>query len=97
MTLVWDDDKRSEVLRKYGVDLVVAGLIFEGPVVTREDTRKDYREVRLISTGLVNGQIFVVVHTQRGEVTRLISAWRGGRDDRRDYEIRVAGGDPANA
>lgn len=97
VALVWNEDKRRQVLKTHGVDKVVAGLIFEGPVVTRVDTRMNYGEVRLISIGLVNDQVFVVVHTQRGEITRLISAWKGGRDDRRDYEDRINGGNPSDA
>jgi len=79
----WDEQKRLQVLEKHGVDFVDALLIFEGPVLTLPDLRRDYGEDRFTSIGLVDGECIVVVHTDRNAVRRLISAWRGGR---RDYE-----------
>ncbi len=76
MEFEWDENKRLEVARKHGVDLLVAALIFRGETVSRVDNRRDYGEVRFIATGLVNGTCFVVVHTEREGVTRLISAWK---------------------
>ena len=92
MEFEWDEAKRLQGIRKHGVDMVYAALIFEGPVLTVVDDRMDYGEVREISLGLVEGEAFLVVHTQRGEVTRIISGWKGGRNDRRRYEASLAGG-----
>ena len=83
MKLEWDDEKRRQNISKHGVDLIYAALIFEGPTHDKIDDRQDYGEERFISLGFVDGTAFVVVHTQRGENIRLISAWKGGR---RDYE-----------
>ncbi|MBB5720758.1 hypothetical protein FHS72_000362 [Loktanella ponticola] len=77
----FDTYKRRLNNEKHGVDLLYAALIFDGPVLTRQDNRQSYGEVRLISLGLVDEAPFIVVHTQRGEATRLISAWQGGRKD----------------
>jgi uncharacterized DUF497 family protein len=35
MEFEWDEAKRRQNLAKYGVDLLFAALIFEGPVLTR--------------------------------------------------------------
>jgi uncharacterized DUF497 family protein len=96
MEFEWDEDKRREVAAARGVDLLEAALIFEGPVLTRLDTRNDYGEQRRISIGVANGSHFVVVSTMRGEVVRLITAWKAGRNDRRKYQARIAGGASAN-
>lgn len=83
MKLEYDEEKRQETLQTRGIDLLYAALIFEGPTLTKIDDRKDYGEVRRISLGLIDDTPYIVIHTQRGENTRLISAWKGGR---RDYE-----------
>ena len=86
MKLEWDDEKRRKNISKHGVDLIYAALIFEGPTLTKTDNRRTYGEERFISLGLVDGTAFVVVHTQRGEHIRLISAWKGGRKDYGKYQ-----------
>ncbi|AJY45990.1 hypothetical protein TM49_10400 [Martelella endophytica] len=91
MEFQWDEVKRQRILAERGVDILYAALIFEGVVLTREDDRRDYGERREISLGMVDDECFVVVHTDRGGIRRLITAWKGGRDERRIYEARVAG------
>lgn len=94
MEFEWDEQKRQDTIKKHKVDMLYAALIFEGAVFTAVDDRQDYGETRNISVGEVDGDIFVVVHTPREGRTRLISAWKGGRDDRRNYKARLAGGNP---
>jgi uncharacterized DUF497 family protein len=86
----WDEDKRRLTLQQRGVDMVYAALIFEGLVLTRRDDRQDYGEERLISLGMVENECFIVVHTERNGSTRLITAWKGGRDERAQYEAGIA-------
>jgi uncharacterized DUF497 family protein len=86
----WDETKRQEVILKHGVDMLYAALVFENDVLSRRDDRFEYGEDRVISIGLVDGECFVVVHTERKGVTRLITAWKGGRDDREEYQAGVA-------
>jgi uncharacterized protein len=90
MNFEWDDDKNDVNRQKHGVDFVEAMLIFENDVLTAEDTRQDYGERRFRSIGLVDGNCFVVVHTRRGDAMRLISAWKGGTDERENYRSHVA-------
>jgi uncharacterized protein len=86
----WDENKRQQVIRQRGVDIVYAALIFAGDVLTRYDDREAYGETRLISLGMVEDECFVVVHTERNGVTRLITAWKGGRDERAEYQAGIA-------
>jgi uncharacterized DUF497 family protein len=88
----WDEEKRAKVRQERGFDLFEAALIFEGPVLTRPDERTNYGEERLVSTGYVGEVCYVVVHTTRAGVTRLITAWKGGRRDRAQYQENLAGG-----
>jgi uncharacterized DUF497 family protein len=86
----WDKDKRLEVIERRGVDFRQAALIFDGPVLTVEDTRRDYGERRYISIGMAGPTCLVVVHTPRGEKIRIISAWLGGRSEERAYRESLA-------
>ena len=92
MQFEWDEAKRQRVIAERGVDRLYAALIFEGPVLTRRDNRRDYGEDRMISLGMVEDECFVVVHTTRDDAVRLITAWKGGRDDRDIYQACIAGG-----
>ncbi len=85
----WDENKRQQVIIERGVDILYAAGIFEGSVLTSEDLRENYGERRFVSLGLVEGECFVVVHTERDRGIRLITAWKGGRNDRARYEASI--------
>lgn len=44
--VTWDEAKRTENLRKHGLDFLDAESVFDGPTVTLEDDRFDYGEQR---------------------------------------------------
>lgn len=85
MQFSWNEEKRRDVYEKHGVDMLEAALIFENPVLTKQDTRRDYGEIRMISLGMVDDEAFIVVHTERDGITRLITAWKGGKHDKDKY------------
>jgi uncharacterized protein len=86
----WDENKRRQVKQKHGVDFLYAALIFRGPVLTKRDERANYGEERFISLGMVENICFIVVHTNRNEVTRLITAWKGGQLEHDQYKAGIA-------
>ena len=92
----YSESKRREVLAGRRVDNLRAARIFEGVVVTSVDSRIDYGEIREISIGLVGEECYVVVHTRRGDAMRVITAWKGGRRDRKRYQTGLTGGNPAD-
>lgn len=92
----WDQTKRLRTIAERAVDVVYASLIFEGCVLTTVDDRREYGEERLISLGMVGDEFFVVVHTAREGSIRLITAWKGGRNDRKRYEASFARRDKTN-
>ena len=78
----WDQVKNAANLAKHGVSFEEAATIFEGPVLSCEDDGSD-DEVRERSYGLLNGIVVVcVVHTQRDEATRIISARKATKQER---------------
>lgn len=96
MEFEWNEKKRLDTIAERDVDILYAAGIFEGEVLTRVDARADYGEERLISLGMVEDECFVVVHTPRNGATRLITAWKGGRDERSEYQAGIARGTEAD-
>lgn len=93
MQFEWDEAKNAANIAKHGVGFATACRIFEGPVLTRIDDRRDYGEVRECSIGAVAGIVFlIVVHTQRGGRVRIISARRANRAERQCYEAAIQKG-----
>lgn len=85
MEFEWDEAKDRANVAKHGVGFQTAKRIFEGPVLTRPDLRRDYGEVRHISVGRVGPAVLVVAHTRRGAHLRLISARPASQKERRAY------------
>ncbi len=90
MRLDWDQRKSTRNFRERGFDFEFATLIFAGPTLERDDTRRDYGERRVIAIGLAQGIALTVVYTDRagagGEVVRrIISARQSNRNERQAY------------
>ena len=86
MKFEWDEAKRRRNLEKHGVDFSHAlEFAWEDALVIVDD-RFSYGEERRIALGKFRGRVHVVVHTVRGNVTRMISFRRANARERRDYE-----------
>ncbi len=77
----WDDAKSDKCFAKRGFDFAHAVRIWHNQVREREDTRKNYGEVRIQALGRIDGLYFVVVFTWRGESRRIISARQAHMDE----------------
>jgi len=73
MEFEWDEAKRLANIRKHGIDFIDIKDVFDGDTVTVEDNRYDYEEQRFVTLGLLQGILVAVVHTERGDSTRIIS------------------------
>lgn len=94
MKFSWDPAKSEENLRLRGFDLAFASLIFLGPTLEREDTRRDYGEKRTLAIGLAEGLELTVVYTDRpgpedSAERRIISARRSKRHERKAYQASL--------
>lgn len=87
-TFEWDSGKAQGNLRKHGVDFSEATTAFWDHLsVTISDPDHSYDEHRYVLLGMSRRQrLLVVVHTDRGDKIRLISARRANRHERRQYE-----------
>ncbi len=86
----WDEAKSDRNFAERGFDFAYASRIFDGDVLEWVDTRRDYRERRIIAMGAVDNEVYVVVYTPRGEVSRIISARPASRRERRVYRQAFA-------
>ena len=89
MAFEWDEAKNRANTSKHGVDFETARRIFDGPVLTRRDRRRDYGEERRVSIGRVDAAVIVVAHTARGASVRLISARPASRAERRVWHDSI--------
>ena len=81
----WDIIKAELNKIKHGVSFETATLVFEDDYkITRRDKKHSQTEERWQTIGMVDDVLFVV-HTERGEKTRLISARAATERERNDY------------
>lgn len=85
MEYEWDEVKRLANIRKHGIDFIDVPVIFGGATVTVEDNRYRYGEQRLITFGLLQGRVIAVVHTEREDGTRILSARKATRYEQQAY------------
>ena len=90
MEFEWDEAKRQQTIASRGVDILKAARIFEGCVLNAVDARQDYGEERYRAIGMVGEDCFVLIYTQREAVICLITAWKGGRHERKRYQASIA-------
>ena len=90
MKFEWDEAKRLTNVAKHGFDFVDAVTVFDGDIVTIEDDRFEYDEQRFVTLGLLNGRVVVIVHTEREDVTRLISVRKATKNEERNYFEQIA-------
>ena len=88
LTFEWDPIKASRNLRKHGVAFEEASTVFGDLLsLTICDPDSSTEEVRFVSIGQSHtGSLLVVVHTEREDHVRLISARRATKSERRAYD-----------
>ena len=88
MTYEWNAEKAKINLRKHGLSFEDAATVFLDPLaVTYPDPYHSGSEAREITIGhSVGRQVVFVSHCQRGNRTRIISARKATRGERKQYE-----------
>ena len=88
MQFEWDEEKNKRNLKIHGIDFEMAARVFADPhrLEKYDDSHSD-DEDRYITIGEINGTAYIVmvVYTERGEVTRIISARKATSQERRAY------------
>lgn len=87
LTFEWDTQKARENLRRYSGSFEESSTVFGDVMsITIDDPMHSIDEDRLVTIGLSYlGRILVVVHTERGDNIRIISARLATPRERRTY------------
>ena len=90
LSFEWDESKARSNLLKHGVNFEEASTVFGDPLsLTIPDPDHSQSEDRFIVIGHSHSsKLLVVVHTERGDNIRVISARRASRRERIRYEER---------
>ena len=85
MEFEWDDEKERINMKKHGIRFTTAEHIFDDPlrIERRDDDRSD--DEKYWQTIGRADQVLFVVYTERGDVTRIISARMAEPFERRIY------------
>jgi uncharacterized DUF497 family protein len=73
MKFTWHEPKRQQNLKKHGLDFANAHKVLNGPILAFEDTREGYGEQRMISVGMLDYLVVLVVHVESADEIRIIS------------------------
>jgi len=80
----WDEHKNASNLEKHGISFEEAVQIFSGAVLSRGQFHEESSEYRELSFGLLGGVVVLAVaHTDRNGKTRIISARKATKQERR--------------
>ncbi len=88
MQFGWDKNKDSANLKKHSISFSEATTVFGDPLsITFYDPDHSKYEHRYITIGTSKfNRILVIAHTDRGKITRIISARKVTRAERKYYE-----------
>ena len=88
VTFEWDANKARRNLAKHGISFEESSTVFGDPhSLTIPDPVHSKLEERFVTIGASHrGKLLVVVHTERGDNIRIISAGVTSRRERLSYE-----------
>ena len=90
MTFEWDEAKNQANIRNHRIDFADVPPLFDGPMVVKLDTRRDYGEERFIGVGLLRNAVILVVFVEKRQTTiRRISARKATKHERQRFQEEV--------
>lgn len=89
MEIEFDPVKDANNRRKHGISLAQAADLDWDACLERIDDRENYGEIRYVGIAPLADRLYVVVYTERGAVTRIISL-REATQREYDYYVREA-------
>jgi uncharacterized DUF497 family protein len=88
LRFTWDVRKGAVNVRKHGVRFEEAATVFADPLASfHDDPDHSGLEARFLLVGhSLNDRILLVVHAERGDTIRLISARKPTARERKEYD-----------
>ena len=87
--ITWDERKRGVNLKKHGIDFAELESAFDLPMITVEDDRVAYGEIRLQSLAMWHGRVVFLIWTERQNGAHLISCRYADRAQAENYFANV--------
>ena len=85
----WDERKRQSNLKTHGLDFLGCELVFDGSVVTWEDDRVTYGELRINLLGWLNGIVVHLTYTERQDDLHVISLRKAEKHEIRYFITQI--------
>jgi uncharacterized DUF497 family protein len=89
MEITFDPVKRDQTFNDRGLAFEDAALIFAGPTYDQIDDRFDYPEERIITVGMLEDRMMIVVWTQRGDARHVISMRKANEREQKRFAERL--------
>lgn len=90
MPAEFDPKKDAANLKKHGISLSEGDGVLNDPLALSVEDDSAQGEQRFVTIGMnVFGSLMVVVHTHRGDNTRIISVRKADPKERRAYEKSI--------
>ncbi len=83
----WDNGKARQNFRKHGISFAEAATVFGDllSLTITDPSHSDYEDRFVITGESIQRRLLVVVHTERGDNIRIISARTATSRERRGY------------
>ena len=81
----WDEPKRRKNIKNHSLDFAGCEAIWDNFTITREDVHRTYHEKRLVTFGLLGGDVVVLVYTERRTGPHIISLPKAEKHEARYY------------
>ena len=62
---------------------------FESPYLCSKDTRSEYKEIRFVAIGTIEGRVVVIVFTRRKNKIRIISMRKANEREKKKFKDRL--------
>ena len=89
MQIESDSEKGRWTLKVRGLDMARTLEVLAGPIVTEEDRRSAYGDVRHRTVGVLEGRMVVLVWARRGESLRAIGLRKANAREQAAYGPRL--------
>ncbi len=88
--VTWDETKRQCNISKHQLDFKGCESIFDYPVVSWDDDREAYGELRMNLLGWLDGIVVQITYTESGDNIQVISLRKAEKHEIRKYQTAIS-------
>lgn len=90
MRITFDPEKNVANVAVHGVSMQTAGQLEWEELLAKQDTRKEYGELRMVGYAPIGRRLYCVVFVDRADGRRIISLRKANTREVKDYENNQA-------